>query len=526
MCHARTDRIVLASLAVMLMVGLGSGCGRKPAPPPPPPPDTPFQRVMDNVDSGGDLLVVANLEGIVQQCVTAISQDLTTAAAGDPKIQPAADIAKRVNAFLLKNGFYAVRGYGMSVVPRSNDWNVVKFFVSRDPAAAKLPLWRGLVGGEPRVLTSLNFLPADTVMVHAGSEDLNQLWQLVESGVADCSTPKIAASFKKAIGELNAKAGVELQSLFQSLGEGGFVSIQLSRDATLSLPLSSKPLSMPEPSILIAMAVKDDTILKLLDAQLAKAKMPLATKQVGETTLRSLALPVPMPMPVQPTYTLHAGHLLFGSSEKVVTDALTAFQQRNGLIITPEFAKAFAGLPMTNNGLIYYSPRLVTCINELQQNAMETATALANASKDAALTQVMMRNMTRWNGMPACAFVIVNTEQGVRTLGASSTDAKALIVQSFMSPLGLMAAIAIPSFMKARTTSQQNACINNLRMFEAAKDQWALETGTTNGAPVTMKDIAPYLKHPDAMKCPGGGQYKLNAIGNNAVCNQMWHRLP
>ena len=48
--------------------------------------------------------------------------------------------------------------------------------------------------------------------------------------------------------------------------------------------------------------------------------------------------------------------------------------------------------------------------------------------------------------------------------------------------IGLLAAIAIPSFMKARTTSQKNACINNLRQVESAKDQYAVEHGGTNGA--------------------------------------------
>lgn len=48
--------------------------------------------------------------------------------------------------------------------------------------------------------------------------------------------------------------------------------------------------------------------------------------------------------------------------------------------------------------------------------------------------------------------------------------------------IGLLAAIAIPSFLRARTTSQANACINNLRQIEAGKDQYALENGLTNGA--------------------------------------------
>ena len=41
--------------------------------------------------------------------------------------------------------------------------------------------------------------------------------------------------------------------------------------------------------------------------------------------------------------------------------------------------------------------------------------------------------------------------------------------------IGLLAAIAIPNFVKARATSQANGCINNLRQIDAAKQQWALE---------------------------------------------------
>ena len=46
--------------------------------------------------------------------------------------------------------------------------------------------------------------------------------------------------------------------------------------------------------------------------------------------------------------------------------------------------------------------------------------------------------------------------------------------------IGLLAAIAIPNFVKARTTSQQNACINNLRLVDSSKQQWALEQKQAN----------------------------------------------
>ena len=59
--------------------------------------------------------------------------------------------------------------------------------------------------------------------------------------------------------------------------------------------------------------------------------------------------------------------------------------------------------------------------------------------------------------------------------------------------IGLLAAIAIPNFVRARKTSQTNACINNLRQIDGAKQQWALESGAVSTAACAPTDIAPYL---------------------------------
>lgn len=61
--------------------------------------------------------------------------------------------------------------------------------------------------------------------------------------------------------------------------------------------------------------------------------------------------------------------------------------------------------------------------------------------------------------------------------------------------IGLLAAIAIPNFVKARTTSQQNACINNLRLVDAAKQQWALEQRKQTTDTPAGTDLQVYLGH-------------------------------
>jgi prepilin-type N-terminal cleavage/methylation domain-containing protein len=89
--------------------------------------------------------------------------------------------------------------------------------------------------------------------------------------------------------------------------------------------------------------------------------------------------------------------------------------------------------------------------------------------------------------------------------------------------IGLLAAIAIPNFVKARATSQANACINNLRQIDAAANQFALEQKRTTGSAITFpSDLTPYIKLNTGgfiPPCPAGGTYTDPTIGSNPICS-------
>ena len=93
--------------------------------------------------------------------------------------------------------------------------------------------------------------------------------------------------------------------------------------------------------------------------------------------------------------------------------------------------------------------------------------------------------------------------------------------------IGLLAAIAIPNFVRARTQSQMNACINNLRQIDGAIQQWALETKQAANAQVTQADVVPYLKSPPICPSAGAGavglpgfqnSYTLTTVSNSPTC--------
>ena len=89
--------------------------------------------------------------------------------------------------------------------------------------------------------------------------------------------------------------------------------------------------------------------------------------------------------------------------------------------------------------------------------------------------------------------------------------------------IALAAGFVIPQFIPhTGYMSQQNACVNNLRQIDGAKNEWALENGKTNGTVATEDDIKPYIKldaNGNLPKCPQGGTYTIGKVGEPPTCS-------
>lgn len=100
----------------------------------------------------------------------------------------------------------------------------------------------------------------------------------------------------------------------------------------------------------------------------------------------------------------------------------------------------------------------------------------------------------------------------------SSSAAFTLVeIMVVVAILGLLLAIVIPNYVRARANAQAGTCINNMRKVEDAASQFALETGKKTGDPIVYPDdLTPYIKLNSAgsiPSCPAGGIYTVDNTG-------------
>lgn len=103
---------------------------------------------------------------------------------------------------------------------------------------------------------------------------------------------------------------------------------------------------------------------------------------------------------------------------------------------------------------------------------------------------------------------------------AAFTLVEAMIVCALV---GLLGAIAIPSYLRSRDASYRTTCINNLKQIESAIQQWATECKKPQSAPVDFSDISPYLS--GKLVCPLSGtsfsdSYTLGTVADLPVCQR------
>jgi prepilin-type N-terminal cleavage/methylation domain-containing protein len=92
--------------------------------------------------------------------------------------------------------------------------------------------------------------------------------------------------------------------------------------------------------------------------------------------------------------------------------------------------------------------------------------------------------------------------------------------------IGLIAAIAIPNFVRARETAEKNTCIANLSQIQKAVQIWGLDVGAGSSETPVLTDLVPnYIRSWPACR---GAAYAIPEVATDPVCPNTLtgHALP
>ena len=339
--------------------------------------------------------------------------------------------------------------------------------------------------------------------------------------LAKSGFPEAQDFIAKLPAQFEAKTKLKWDDLLNSLGgEAGF-ALTLNESNNIPIPLPGGALTIPEPGLLLVFKVNDDTLFNRIDRELKANPQVISVDQAG-LKMRTMPVPVPFIGTLRPSAASNGGYLFIASSDDLVNAALAVKSGKTpGLKSTEEFKRLSRNIPDQGNQFTFMSERFSHILFQIQQQVVAGQMAHGGAAAQSQWMQSL------YNTRPMFAYSVgVKTPQGCLTTANSSQSFANMALLPAVAVPGLLAAIAIPNFVKARSTSQLNACINNLRQIDAAKNQWALEKRKTITDVPNEDDIKPYLAHNRLPTCPAGGTYTLGAVGETPKCSISGHTLP
>jgi general secretion pathway protein G len=513
-------------------VGLGflalNGCNRPGAGTIKSAEPTSFNEVTSHLDPGGNLYVYLGteqwLDGISgkisgwRQFVVSMPQ------LGPAEREKAGKVFDVVTNLIKDSGLEDVSGFGMSGIASEKGFYHSKAFVHHYPNRGTGFLWK-MFGSQPHALTGLDMLPTNTALATFSDVDIPLVWSVLQKEVSQSGLPEAAKFLDNLPAQFERAAGLKWDQVLGSLGGEFGLVVTLDESKMIPIPLPTQQgLQIPEPGILIVAKVKDDTIFNRLDQLLQqKAQQQLESVNEAGLKMRTVAVPLPLPIQLRPTIATSDGYLFIATSDAMVRQVIAVKAGRQpGLKSTDQFKHLAKDIPEQGNEFAFVSQRLGQTLMEIQQQAMQMSGKLPPAQ------QQWLQSMMSPEKAAYSYSVSANLADGWLTVGnGNQQPAKMLVASAVMVPvgiMGMMAAIAIPNFVKARQVSQENACINNLRQIDGAKQQWALEHNKTAKDVPTKSDLLPYLRRWPA--CPAGGEYTIGAVGEKPTCSIPGHGLP
>jgi hypothetical protein len=481
-------------------------------------PNTRFQTMAERLDSGGLVYNYQDLTGLMESYAI-IAKDM--AAQFSPETDSKA-IEDKVQKTVLTLGLASFVDYGRSSILRKDGRSQGKAFLRVDKFSGLLST--DAETAKPLRLT--NSLPGYTAVALVSRWNATLIWdKAMEVGSIWVTADKMD-EFRQGLEKNKEQTGVDVEAVVKSLGREAALALLLHPSETRILPLGKSKATIPRIGIVALAEVRNDTIFDLLRKSAEENKLamkPSASDPKGWKILR-YNVPFILQMWIKPVVASNGKVFVASLVDTDFEEILETPSSSPKLLSTPESKNLMAGLPSTYQSLLYISPRLTDTLTTVGAGALKNPMP----SEAKVIVQQVIEQV---GGARGYVSVDVYEKEGIFSHSRSrQTNPLAMAVSNSGSATVLLAAggvataIAVPAFQRARENSRGQACQENLSKIDGAKEQYALEFRLTNGTKVTMDDLVAkngdgpgYLR--ETPRCPAGGTYSINAIGELPTCS-------
>ena len=499
-------RIVTYALSV-LMIGIFPTLGNA---------DKPMHPTLEKIDLDGDMVLFLNTETLEMRIIEYIEKmgDMimkSMVTSSPDSLRAVGEGIETAKTAIQWSGLFSLEAYAMSMAPAEEGLSRVVSIGQHAEVDSHKPIWR-LMGSEPDELEGIEFVPANAVYTANSSTSLDETWKIVNDAVSTFGSPENTAAFNQYVMMAQMLIGTNISAITESIDNDILISLQLSDVKTVTFPQrTGANLTIPEPSLLFGLGINDPMLGNIVLQKLQLVGMPPVKSMHDENELYTLNLPIPSPVPLSPTLVMTDDYLLIGSSLGVVKEALDCEKNESGLVSTPLYKQLLKNAPEETSAIEFVSPRFMKTYFDVLGKAM-------NDTNEPEFESMMKMMTESWGNMYAGGYALKTpagfySESHVNYGGAKPVELAA------SSYIGVLAAIAIPSFQKAQHNAQERSCENNRRMIETAKELWALENDKAAGTPVTETDLIEYLPGGTALVCPAGGTYTITPVGTDCECS-------
>ncbi len=435
---------------------------------------TSFKEVTSQLDPDGSVFVYLATDQWLAGLSTNVSR-LRDVVENLPGI-PAAGRERLGRVFKLlieaipRSGIEGISGVGVSGVQITEGLHRSKLVLHHNPGQGEGLLWN-LFGGQAHPLRAMDMLPKTTALAAFGDLDAMRAWNFIERVVSDSGDSGLANGLGEWQRGFEQGAKLSWTNLLASFGGEAGIILTLDDSRKLTLPVPPQAVDLPEPGLIVAVKVNNDTLFERVSQEL-KANPQTEVKEEPGLKMCVMPLGLPLPVPVQVTVASSGDWFFAATAPELVRAALEARSGKApGLGQSAQFKALRQYLPGEGNQFFCIDKRFSEAIREVQKQAMRSN--LAAAGQTALLESLLFSK--------AAAFGLVvgaHTPTGWEVVSVGNRDSPGtLLMAPVAGGIAVEAAMLLPALARAKARGQSITCAYNLKVIGTAFKAWALDNG-------------------------------------------------